>query len=166
MPATPPPPPNPDYSPPRQVDLYYDFDHPVGGLPAAELVAQASWNVCPTATTFARDCYFEEDYTFEKQSGSVSVKIEDMPDGEWSLVVKRDLFNKITGAVRNVTALAQAALLQKVYIAYTAANVDLAWEMSRLNVRAAAAAATAGLGGEWVREGRGADRADCSCRPP
>lgn len=53
--------------------------------------------------------------------------------------VKSDLFNKITGAIRNVTALEQAAFFQKVYTASTAAKAERDYEMSLLQVTAASA---------------------------
>ena len=30
-----------------QINLAYNFDHPVGSLPQTELMTQASWNLCP-----------------------------------------------------------------------------------------------------------------------
>ena len=52
------------------------------------------------------DCYYETDQRFEQQVGHVVREIDDVPDGDWSVVVKKDIFLKVAGAVRprfNVT---------------------------------------------------------------
>jgi len=113
---------------PIQIDLYFDFSHPLGSLPASDLMLQASWNLCPLDTDFSPNCYYESDQAFGRLTGEKHVLLDDIPDGEYSLKIKSDLFNKVYGAVRNLTAVAEAAVLYKTFIAYAAAKVERDFE--------------------------------------
>eukprot|EP00887_Chlorella_sp_A99_P002467 scaffold10.g2467.t1 len=107
------------------VDLVWDFSHPAGSIPATELLAQASWNLCPTsgpAGGSTSGCYFADDQRFDRLAGSSSVVVPDCPDGEWEL--NRDIFDKVSGAVRIVPLVAQAALARKVALALAAAGAQ------------------------------------------
>lgn len=117
-----------------QIDVYYDFSHPVGSIPASDLMQQARWNLCPVATAYSGGCYFEQDNTFDRLSGSQTYVIDDAPDGQWDLVVRRDIFNKVRGAVRDTTLLLASAFYTKVYIAAAAARAEQAYELSLLEV--------------------------------
>jgi len=67
-----------------------------------ELMQQASWNVCPkvgTKPAFSRGCYFEQDNTFTSLSGSYTKVITDLPDGVWTLIMRRDIFQKTSGSI-------------------------------------------------------------------
>ena len=85
-----------------QIDLYYDFSHPAGSIPATTLFQQASWNVCPQPTAsisgppipHGSACYFSPDNTFPAVSGHTTTLIPDAPDGLWEVVVNNDLFQK------------------------------------------------------------------------
>jgi hypothetical protein len=50
-------------------------------------------------------------------AGSSSTVIADMPDGDWELIMRRDIFRKSSGAVRDWTALQAVAYYYRVYIA-------------------------------------------------
>jgi hypothetical protein len=49
--------------------------------------------------SFSTGCYFEEDNTFNSLSGSYSEIIDDLPDGDWTLVMRRDIFRKTRGSI-------------------------------------------------------------------
>ena len=95
-------------------------------------MAQASWNLCPEATAYAAGCYFAEDRRFEAAAGVVHVTLPDVPDGRWSLVVKRDMMSKVRGAVRDARRVARAATWVKVYVAATAVAAEQAQELALL----------------------------------
>ncbi|GLC33126.1 hypothetical protein PLESTB_000367500 [Pleodorina starrii] len=114
------------------VDIYYDFSHPVGSIPSSDLMQQASWNLCPVSTPYSSDCYFDSDVTFDRLSGEQHYTLDDAPDGEWNLVVKRDIFNKIRGAVRDATLVATSGYYYKIYIAAAAARAEQDFEKSLL----------------------------------
>ncbi|PNW70325.1 hypothetical protein CHLRE_17g715300v5 [Chlamydomonas reinhardtii] len=116
-----------------QIDIYYDFSHPVGSIPASDLMQQASWNLCPLATAYSSDCYFDADKEFDRLSGVQNFVLDDAPDGDWNLVVRRDIFNKIRGAVRDTTLVYASAFYYKIYVAAAAARAEQAFEISLLN---------------------------------
>lgn len=67
-----------------------------------ELLQQTSWNLCPTQGTqvaFATGCYYEQDKTFSGLSGTFSAVLDDLPDGDWTLVMRRDIFKKTKGSL-------------------------------------------------------------------
>ncbi|KAG2499695.1 hypothetical protein HYH03_002630 [Edaphochlamys debaryana] len=121
-----------------QIDFYYDFAHPIGSIPASDLLQQTSWNVCPVQTPFTDGCYFESDQTFDRLAGSTTLTLDDAPGGEWDLVIKRDIFSKVGGAVRDVTLLYASAYYTKVYIAVAAARAEQAYELLLLQQAIAA----------------------------
>ena len=100
---------------PIQIDIYYNFSHPKGSVSPIDLMQDAKWNLCPLEVDevigpkkiyHGSDCYYEEDQGFEDQVGHHMVEIDDVPDGQWTIVVKKDIFLKVAGAVRprlNVT---------------------------------------------------------------
>lgn len=116
------------------VDLYFDFNHPPGSLPAADLVAQASWNLCPERTAYDSGCYFAEDRRFEAAAGAAHVTLPDVPDGRWSLVVKRDMMTKVRGAVRDSRLVERGAAMVKVYVAAAAVWAEQSQELALLNL--------------------------------
>lgn len=79
--------------------------HVLCALPAAcapqDLMQQTSWNLCPVQTAYSGDCYYDTDIKFDRLSGSTSTVITDMPDGDWNLIMRRDIFMKTRGAVRD-----------------------------------------------------------------
>lgn len=95
------------------IDLAYDFSHPPGAVPASQLFLQATWNICPfpgypgmsseaylQEPPHGTDCYFAEDQQFPKETGTLQQTLDDIPNGEWQVVVRGDMFNKVRGAVR------------------------------------------------------------------
>ncbi len=60
---------------------------------------QTSWNICPVDTPFASGCYYNKDNQFAQLAGASSAVINDMPDGNWTIQMKRDIFSKTKGAV-------------------------------------------------------------------
>ncbi|WIA39913.1 hypothetical protein OEZ86_013355 [Tetradesmus obliquus] len=116
-----------------QVDIYWDFSHQASSLPASELMQQASWNLCPQDIQYNADCYDDPDNKFASISGSLTKYMPDLPDGDWSLVLKKDIFQKTRGAVRDTVKLSQAAFWFKVYVAAAAAAAEQARELQLLN---------------------------------
>lgn len=100
---------------PIQIDVYFNFSHPKGSVSPIDLMNDAAWNLCPMEVDeligpkkifHGSDCYYEEDQKFDEQVGHIVREIDDVPDGDWSVVVKKDIFLKVAGAVRprlNVT---------------------------------------------------------------
>ena len=121
------------------------------------LMNQASWNLCPAGDSSG--CYWTEDQSFEQLSGSTTIIVPDVPDGEgdhpslgiaalpctcgtftalastccsrpcchagrWALVLKRDIFSKVSGGVRILPLLEQQALAAKVAAALAAATAQ------------------------------------------
>lgn len=95
------------------IDLAYDFTHPPGSVPSSTIFLQASWNICPfpgfpgqSSQAYLQEpphglgCYYEEDQQFPKETGTFQALIDDIPNGEWQVVVHGDMFNKVRGAVR------------------------------------------------------------------
>ena len=62
--------------------------------------------------------------------------VDDAPDGSWDLVVKRDIFSKIQGAVRDYKQLMIAGVYYKILIAAVAAQAEQNFEMNLLRVSA------------------------------
>ncbi len=118
-----------------QIDIYYDFTHPVGSIPASDLMSQASWNLCPVETAYSTACYFDQDQGFDRLSGSQYFLIDDAPDGNWDLTVRRDIFNKISGAVRDTSLVLAAGFYAKIYIAAAGARAEQDFEKTLLQVR-------------------------------
>eukprot|EP00883_Tetradesmus_obliquus_P001212 jgi/Sobl393_1/11292/SZX78320.1 len=116
-----------------QVDIYWDFSHQASSLPASELMQQASWNLCPRDIQYNADCYDDPDNKFASISGSLTKYMPDLPDGDWSLVLKKDIFQKTRGAVRDTVKLSQAAFWFKVYVAAAAAAAEQVRELQLLN---------------------------------
>lgn len=121
-----------------QIDLYYNFSHPKGSVSPIDLMNDAKWNLCPLEMDenigpkkifHGADCYYEEDQGFEDQVGHIIRKIDDVPDGDWTIVVKKDIFLKVAGAVRprvNVTKEAtHKRLLMAAHYAQTYRKIEL-----------------------------------------
>jgi hypothetical protein len=119
-----------------QIDLVFNFDHPSGSIPATELMSQAQWNLCPeNGAPHGRDCYFEEDRSFDRIDGSVQEIIGDVPDGMWTIKVKRDFFSKIKGSVHIRDRVEeQARQYTKIYIAMESAKASHDYENRLLTV--------------------------------
>ena len=118
-----------------QIDLYYDFSHPVHSIASSELMRQATWNLCPqNGAPHGKDCYYSEAQGFESLTGEEHRTLEDVPDGMWELRIKRDYFHKIRGAVRVVERLKEQATWSRKYGAYLAAIADQDFELGRLEV--------------------------------
>jgi hypothetical protein len=60
-----------------------------------ELMQQASWNLCPQDIQYNADCYDDPDNKFASSSGSLTKYMPDLPDGDWSLMLKKDIFQKV-----------------------------------------------------------------------
>jgi hypothetical protein len=119
-----------------QIDLTYNFNHPAGSIPSSELMSQATWNLCPeNGAPHGRDCYWAEDRPFDRIEGTVEEIIEDVPDGLWTVKVKRDFFAKVQGAVRVRNMVEeQARKYSKIYVAMEAAKANHEYEISVLEV--------------------------------
>jgi hypothetical protein len=61
-------------------------------------MSQASWNLCPQDIQYNTACYDDPDDAFSTISGSLSKPMPDLPDGDWSIVLKRDIFQKVSTA--------------------------------------------------------------------
>lgn len=62
---------------------------------AQELMRQASWNLCPKDIQYNTACYADPDNTFSSIAGSSSSPMPDLPDGDWALVLNKDIFQKV-----------------------------------------------------------------------
>jgi hypothetical protein len=60
-----------------------------------ELMRQASWNLCPQDIQYNAACYADPDNTFSSITGSSSSPMPDLPDGDWALVLNKDIFQKV-----------------------------------------------------------------------
>lgn len=100
-------------------------------------MSQAQWNLCPeNGAPHGRDCYYEEDQAFDRIEGSLSRVIDDVPDGLWTIKVKRDFFHKVKGAVRIRDIVeTQARQYTKIWIAMESASASHTYEEGVLNVR-------------------------------
>jgi len=115
-----------------QVDLNWDFGHPLGSLPASDLMQQTKWNLCPYSGAPTSDCYYDTDQSFELLTGYTSKPILDAPDGEWALNVKRDIFNKVQGAVRDSAMVVDASYYYRHYIAAVSVLAEMNYEVEVL----------------------------------
>lgn len=66
-----------------------------GRVVLQELMRQASWNLCPHDIQYNTACYADPDVTFSSIAGSSSTPMPDLPDGDWELVLKKDIFQKV-----------------------------------------------------------------------
>ena len=95
---------------------------------------QALWNLCPFNSNYASACYYSTDNAFTQLSSSSSVAILDAPDGIWTLDVKRDIFDKVGGAVRATALVANASYWYRNYIAVASVLAEMELEQSLLTV--------------------------------
>lgn len=58
-------------------------------------MSQVSWNLCPQDIQYNTDCYDDPDNTFSSIAGSLSEAMPDLPDGDWALMLKKDIFMKV-----------------------------------------------------------------------
>jgi hypothetical protein len=119
-----------------QVDITYNFNHPASSIPSSELMSHATWNLCPeNGAPHGRDCYWAEDRSFDRIEGSLQEVIEDVPDGLWTVKIKRDFFTKVGGAVRVRNLVEdQARKYSKIYVAMEAAKANHEYENKVLEV--------------------------------
>jgi hypothetical protein len=117
---------------PIQVDLNWNFGHPLGSVPASDLLQQSLWNLCPFVTPYSPQCYYNTDNAFTQLTGSASFPIIDSPDGKWTLDVKRDIFDKVGGSVRHTNFVYNASYYYKVYIAAASVLAEMDLERSLL----------------------------------
>uniref|UniRef100_A0A7S0YB92 Polycystin cation channel PKD1/PKD2 domain-containing protein n=1 Tax=Polytomella parva TaxID=51329 RepID=A0A7S0YB92_9CHLO len=115
-----------------QIDLYFDFTHLSGSMSSSDLMSQTSWNLCPQNIAYSSNCYYSSDNTFDRISGEQHDTLSDVPPGQWEFALKRDIFNKVQGAVRDVTLLDASVFYYKVYIAEAAALAEQNFEISLL----------------------------------
>lgn len=117
-----------------QIDLQWDFSHPLGSIPASDLLQQALWNLAPFTTAYSSNPYYATDNAFTQLSGSSSNVVSDAPNGVWTLDVKRDIFDKVGGAVRATNLVSNASYWYKNYIAAASVLAEMDLEQSLLNV--------------------------------
>ncbi len=118
---------------PIQIDLSWDFSHPLGSIPASTLMQQALWNLCPYGSVqYSSACYYSPDNSFTQLSGASSNQVLDCPDGLWSIDVKRDIFDKVGGSVRASQLVINASYYVKVYIAAASTLAEMNLENSLL----------------------------------
>ena len=81
---------------PIQIDIYFNFSHPKGSVSPIDLMNDAAWNLCPlevdeligpkkifhAATATTRRTKFDSRW-------DTSAEIDDVPDGDWTIVVKK-----------------------------------------------------------------------------
>ena len=115
-----------------QLDLYYNFTHPRGSVNPVDLQKDATWNLCPkeqdeitgiAKIRHGKDCYYETDQPFPSQSGQVQVLLDDVPDGTWSVQMKKDIFLKVGGAVRERQNVTHEEKRHRILLAHHYANV-------------------------------------------
>ena len=117
-----------------QIDLKWDFSHPLGSVPASSLMQQTLWNLAPFETSYSTSPYYPTDNSFTQLSGTSSSSIDDAPNGIWTLDVKRDIFNKVAGAVRATNLVYNASYWYKNYIAAASVLAEMELEHSLLTV--------------------------------
>eukprot|EP00892_Ulva_mutabilis_P001573 jgi/Ulvmu1/11416/UM075_0078.1 len=132
---------------PLQIDLYFDFLHSVDSavvsLAPTALLDLASWNVCPVDAPHGASCIFAADQKFTSLKGHVSEVIDAVPPGNYSVVVKRDYFNKVSGAVRDQIKLAQQVREHvRIGLALRAASAGWDFEVAQLQLAKQAAQAS------------------------
>jgi hypothetical protein len=115
-----------------QLDLYYNFSHPRGSVNPVDLQADATWNLCPkeqdeitgiAKIRHGKDCYYETEQRFPAQSGQVQVLLTDVPDGRWAVQIKKDMFLKVGGAIRDRQNVTHEEKRHRVMLAHHYANV-------------------------------------------
>ncbi len=115
-----------------QLDLYYNFTHPRGSVNPVDLQADATWNLCPkeqdeitgiAKIRHGKDCYYETEQTFPSQTGQVQVLLDDVPDGRWAVQIKKDMFLKVGGAIRDRQNVTHEEKRHRVLLAHHYANV-------------------------------------------
>ena len=125
-----------------QIDLYYNFSHPKGSVSPIDLMNDAKWNLCPLEMDenigpkkifHGADCYYEEDQGFEDQVGHIIRKIDDVPDGDWTIVVKKDIFLKVAGAVRPRVNVTKEATHKRLLLAAHYAQTHRKIELNKYN---------------------------------
>lgn len=80
-------------------------------------------------------CFFEEDRVFPSLKGRLSEPIDAVPPGNYSLVIKRDYFNKVKGAVRNTQVLQNdTRSFVRIDLALKAAHAGWEYEEYQLQV--------------------------------
>lgn len=60
-----------------------------------DLMSQVTWNLCPQDIQYSTACYDDPDDTFTAIAGTLSKPMTDLPDGDWALVLKKDIFMKV-----------------------------------------------------------------------
>jgi hypothetical protein len=100
-------------------------------------MSKATWNLCPEkGAPHGRDCYWEDDRTFDRIDGSSQEIIDDVPDGLWTIKVRRDYFHKVQGAVRIRDLVeVQARQYTKIWLALESSAASHNYELGILNVR-------------------------------
>lgn len=89
---------------------------------------------------------FATDQKFPSLKGQVSEVIEAVPPGNYSLVVKRDYFNKVRGAVRDQTKLGlQVREYVRIDLALRAASAGWDFEVEQLQVQSPLFAVTSAV---------------------
>ena len=125
---------------PIQIDIYYNFSHPKGSVSPIDLMQDAKWNLCPLEVDevigpkkiyHGSDCYYEEDQGFEDQVGHHMVEIDDVPDGQWTIVVKKDIFLKVAGAVRPRLNVTKEATNKRLLLASHYGQIRRKWEVTK-----------------------------------
>uniref|UniRef100_A0A6S8IGD5 Polycystin cation channel PKD1/PKD2 domain-containing protein n=1 Tax=Dunaliella tertiolecta TaxID=3047 RepID=A0A6S8IGD5_DUNTE len=110
-----------------RISIQHDFSHPSSSIPAAELMQQTSWNLCPTVGTdvaFSRGCYYAQDKTFNSLSGTFSEVLDDVPDGSWNLIMRRDIFRKTSGSIMDYSKVLSVSYYYRVYVAAVTAMAE------------------------------------------
>lgn len=99
-------------------------------------VGTVSWLEFPQPVVLAgKACLFLEDQKFPSQKGRLSESIDAVPLGSYSLVVKRDYFNKVRGAVRDTEILRnQTRSFVRIDLALRAAQAGWDYEEYQLQV--------------------------------
>ncbi|KAF5834587.1 hypothetical protein DUNSADRAFT_8712 [Dunaliella salina] len=100
-----------------------------------DLMQQTSWNLCPTVGTdvaFSRGCYYAQDKTFNSLSGTFAEVLDDVPDGSWNLIMRRDIFRKTSGSVMDYGKVLSVSYYYRVYIAAVTAMAEQNTEINML----------------------------------
>jgi hypothetical protein len=118
-----------------QIDINWDFSHSLSGPESSALSSVAAWNICPVSNGYhGQQCYYADSQAFNSVTGSLTLDIPALPDGEWQLVVERDYFHKVSAAVRNKQVLADVGSERKIRIAWLSAAYGHAYEMELIQV--------------------------------
>ena len=126
-----------------QIDLYYNFTHPRGSANPIDLQTDATWNLCPSEQDeitgvakirHGKDCYYETEQTFPLQTGQIQTILTDVPDGVWAVQLKKDMFLKVGGAVRERKNVTHEEKRHRVLLAHHYANVARKNAVKRLEI--------------------------------